>query len=328
MWRACVGLGSCALLSGAVLCWVLLCSAVVCCCVLCWLSFSFTFFFCVVPCLSVVLRSVSACVAPLVWCCVGVPASLLSVRCFPAPLALAGVVRCCLLCLGVCCWAWLSSAVSVWLLVSCFRGAVPDWPRGLPPCGLLWCVFGLRCAVLCPVVLCRRVVVCCHALLVVCVVACACCLFPAAALSTVCVLGCRAVSSLSSPHCLVLCCAVLVPWRCAVRVVCPVPGVSCCWCLVSLPVFGGPLAGLVASRYRLVLFVGVGVRVWPRGPPLGVLVWFPVMSCSPVLCLVVLCLRVVLCCGALSSFLPYWWRLSSVSLYKSPVKPVKMVYDF
>ena len=41
-----------------------------------------------------------------------------SVRCSLAPLALAGAACCCLLFLGVCCWAWLSPVVSWWLLVA------------------------------------------------------------------------------------------------------------------------------------------------------------------------------------------------------------------
>ena len=106
--------------------------------------------------------------------------SLLFVRCSLAPLALAGVVWCCPSCLGVCCGAWLSSVAFWWVLVSCLGGAVPVWPRGSQPCGLVWCVLVFRCPVLSCVVLCCRVVVCCRALLFVCVVACACCLFPAA----------------------------------------------------------------------------------------------------------------------------------------------------
>ena len=106
--------------------------------------------------------------------------SLLFVRCSLAPVALAGVVWCCPSCLGVCCWAWLSSVAFWWVLVWCFGGAVPVWPPGSPPCGLVWCVLVFRCPVLCCVALCCRVVVCYRALLSVCVVACACCLFPAA----------------------------------------------------------------------------------------------------------------------------------------------------
>ena len=79
--------------------------------------------------------------APLVRCCAGVPASLLSVRCSLAPVALAGALCCCLLCWGVCCWARLSSAVSWWVLVA--PGLVFQW-----------------CAVVCPWVLCCAVWLC------------------------------------------------------------------------------------------------------------------------------------------------------------------------
>ena len=105
--------------------------------------------------------------------------------------------------------------------------------------------------------------------------------------------------SLSSLPCAVLCCAALVPLRCAVRVVCAVSGAWCCCFLVSLPVFVCPLVTLVAWRCRLVVCVGLGVRVWPSHPSLCVL---SVVSCSPVLCHVALCCSVVLRCGAPSSF--------------------------
>ena len=84
---------------------------------------------------------------------------LLWARCSLVPLLLAGLVWCRLLCLGVCCLAWLSSVVSWWVLVSCFGGAVPVWPRCSPPCGLVWCVLVFCCPVLCSVALCCRVVV-------------------------------------------------------------------------------------------------------------------------------------------------------------------------
>ena len=52
-----------------------------------------------------------------------------------------------------------------------------------------------------------------------------------------------------------------------------------------------------------------GVPVWSRGLlPCSVL-WFVVVSCSPVLCPVELCFRVVLCCAALLSVLLCWWCL-------------------
>ena len=60
---------------------------------------------------------------------------------------------------GVRCWAWLSSAVSCWVLVSCFGGAVLVWPRGSPPCRSACCVLVFRYPVLCSVALCCRVVV-------------------------------------------------------------------------------------------------------------------------------------------------------------------------
>ena len=126
--------------------------------------------------------------------------------------------------------------------------------------------------------------------------------------SVMCVLGSRAVRSLSSAPCAVLCCAVLVPLCCAVRVVCVVSGAWCCWFLLSLCVLWGPLVALVAWRCRLVVYLGLVVRVWPRLLSLGV---FPVVSCSPVLCPVALCCRVVLCPGALSSFtfFPFFFTL-------------------
>ena len=43
--------------------------------------------------------------------------------------------------------------------MSCFRGAVPVWLRGSPPCGSVWCVLVLRSPVSCSVVLCCAVLV-------------------------------------------------------------------------------------------------------------------------------------------------------------------------
>ena len=163
---------------------------------------------------------------------------------------------------GVRCLAWLSSAVSWWVLVSCFGGAVLVLPRGSPPCCSAWCVLVFRCPVLCSVsavLSCGGVLSCSAVCLRRCLrplfVSCRCA-------SAVCVLGCRAVCSLSSPPCAVLCCAVLVPFRCAVRLVCAVSGGWCCWFLVSLPFAGGLLVALVARRCRLVVRVGLGARVW------------------------------------------------------------------
>ena len=166
---------------------------------------------------------------------------------------------------------------------------------------VVWCGVFLCSAALCCVLWRSAVVWWCAVVL--------CCLFVSLPVpvvcfcrcaSAVCVLGCRAVGSLSSSPCAVLCFAVLVPLRCAVRVVCAVSGAWCCWFLVSLPVFGGPLVALAAWRCRLVLCVGSSVRVWPCRPSFGV---FLVVSYSPMLCPVALCCRVVLCFGPLSSFI-------------------------
>ena len=80
------------------------------------------------PCLCLAGGAVRGwCVCPGLWgvlvCALVVMSlSLLFVRCSLAPLALAGVVWCCLSCLGVCCGAWLSSVAFWWVLVSCFGG--------------------------------------------------------------------------------------------------------------------------------------------------------------------------------------------------------------
>ena len=111
---------------------LLWCVAFVRCCVLC-----LVFFFCC----SLPFRGAPGCVcfcALLVRCCAGVPASLLSVRCSPASEALADVLCCCLLCLRVGCWVWLSSVVSWWVLLA--PGVVFRW-----------------CAVVCPWVPCCAV---------------------------------------------------------------------------------------------------------------------------------------------------------------------------
>ena len=198
---------------------------------------------------------------------------------------------------GVRCWAWLSSAVSWWVLVSCFGGAVLVWPRGSPPCGSAWCVLVFRCPVLCSVALCCRMVVCCPALPFVCVVACACCSFLAAA-RLLCVFWgvVLCVTVLSA-----LCSGVL---RCAGALsLCCARHLCCFWWLVLLvpgvPAFCWGSAG--GSGCPALSFGGV-CRLWCPclvWPSLGVL---RVVSCSPVLCPVALCCRVVLCCGALSSF--------------------------
>ena len=158
-------------------------------------------------------------------------------------------------------------------------------------CGVSWCSAALccvlsRCAVLflCAVVLC-----CLFASLPVPVVdSCRCA-------SAVCVPGCRAVLSLSLPPCPVLCCAVLVPLRCAVRVVCAVSGAWCCWFLVLLPVFGVrcwlwlprvvvwwcvsalvPVSGLAVVRCLPCAFLLPCVVSCGAVLPCGAMLWCPV----------------------------------------------------
>ena len=121
-----------------------------------------------------------------------------------------------------------------------------------------------------------------------------CVLLFAALLCAVCVPGCCAVRSLSSPLCAVLCFAVLVRSRCAVRVVRAVAGAWCC---------GVPWCGAGSARPWL----SAGGVFWCRCPCLAAwsvslwLVWFAVVPCFRVSCSVVLCCRVVLCCCALLS---------------------------
>ena len=202
--------------------------------------------------------------------------------------ALAGVawfsllglaVLCCLLVgLGVvlrwccpCLAAWLAA---LWFGVVCL--GVP-LPRVVFCCAVLSCGGVLSCSAVCL----RR---CLRLLFVSCRCA-----------SAVCVLGCRAVCSLPSPPWAVLCCAVLVPFRCAVRVLCAVSGGWCCWFLVSLPFVGGLLVALVARRCRLVVCVGFGARVW-SGRRSASSLWCPVPLCCVLWrCAAVWCCAVVPC---------------------------------
>ena len=110
-----------------------------------------------------------------------------------------------------------------------------------------------------------------------------------------CVLGCRAVCSLSFSSCAVLCCAVLVPFHCAVRVVCAFSGDWCCWFLVSLPFVQGLLVALVARRCRLVVCFGVGARV-RSGRRSASSLWCPAPLCCVLWrCAAVWCCAVVPC---------------------------------
>ena len=198
------------------------------------------------------------------------------------------------------------------------------------PCAVLCCVSlgavlrraAARCVLRCCAVLCCVVLVGCRCLLrralwrcplpwgpVLCgaafcgvppccvcfVVARWCVLLFAALFCAVCVPGYCAVRSLSSPLCAVLCFAVLVRSRCAVRVVRAVAGAWCCgvpWCGAGS---GGPwLSAGGVFRCRCPCLAAWSVSLW--------LVWFAVVPCFPVSCSVVLwCCRVVLCCCALLS---------------------------
>ena len=259
---------------------------------LCFSCFRFFFFFFFAGC---AVRGGFVCLGPS-----GVPA------CASVVLSLSFLCVRWLVLRGVRCWAWLSTAVSWWVLVSCFGGAVPVWPRASPPCGLAWCVLVFRCPVVCSVALCCRLVVCCRALPFVCVVACACCLFLAAA-RLLCVFW-GVVLCVPCPLRPVRCCAALC-W-------CPFV-VLCASCVLFL------VAGVVGSWCRCLL---LGVCWWLWLP--GIVVWWCVSSLVPVSgpavarrlpCGVLLPCAVscgaVLPCGAVLwcpvfffCFSPCWWR--------------------
>ena len=266
----------------------------------------------------------------------------------PPPLFLAVFVaaaRCCVPCCAVRPWvrrcAALLRVVSPGVVLSCavLRSFVAPCPLALPvalgPCALRRCV--LRCSP----ALCALCCVCF-------VVARWCVLLFAALLCAVCVPGCCAVCSLCSPLCAVLCFAVLVRSRCAVRVVRAVAGAWRCGallCVVLLPVVcRGAVLGLLARGCLLVACFGVGVPVWPRGLlPCGWcgLLWCPAFLCRVLwccavawCCAVVLCCRVavllglalpscglsccaVLCCWLAVLFFARWWCLRAVVLFSS-----------
>ena len=150
VWRACVWLGSCALLW-----WVLLCC---CCCALlsCVAAFSAGFFF-VVPCLSVGLRAVSVSVLCL---CSVVPLCLRRCSLYVALLPLRRWLVFCVVVCCVCVFAvgpgcpMLSPVGSWWVLVSCFGGELWCVPGccAAPRC-CVSCRLALRCCALCCLVL-------------------------------------------------------------------------------------------------------------------------------------------------------------------------------
>ena len=241
---------------------------------------------------------------------------------FPAPGALG--LGACVVCfvgpplLGSPC-AFPSFVLSAWLLAASASVAAPPFvSRGFRSCRSVLCAV-LCCASLgavpllvapCPLALpialgpcaLRRCVLRCApalcALCCVCFVVARWCLLLFAALPcAVCVSGCCAVRSLCSPFCAVLCFAVLVPSRCAVRVVRAVAGAWCCGallCVVLFPVVcRGAVLGLVARGCLLVACFGVAVPAWPRGLlPCG---WCGVLVCCGAL------LSCVVFCGAVLS---------------------------
>ena len=197
----------------------------------------------------------------------------------PPPFCLAVFVaaaRCCVPCAALCCASFAAVLCRVVLVGCCCL-----LRRALWRCPLLWG------PVLCGAAFCG-VPPCCVCV----VVARGCVLLLAALLCAVCVPGCCAVRSLSSTLCAVLCFAVLVRSRCAVRVVLAVVGAWCCgvpWCGAGS---GGPWLS-AGGVFRCPCLAAWSVSLW--------LVWFAVVPCFPVSCSVVLCCRLVLCCCALLS---------------------------
>ena len=197
----------------------------------------------------------------------------------PPPFCLAVFVaaaRCCVPCAALCCASFAAVLCHVVLVGCCCLLRRALWRCPLP-WGPVLC--GAACCGVPP---------CCVCV----VVARGCVLLLAALLCAVCVPGCCAVRSLSSPLCAVLCFAVLVRSRCAVHVVLAVVGAWCCgvpWCGAWS---GGPWLS-AGGVFRCPCLAAWSVSLW--------LVWFAVVPCFPVSCSVVLCCRVVLCCCALLS---------------------------
>ena len=217
------------------------------------------------------------------WCCVALPVVF-------GCLLLGLAVLCCLLSgLGVV-FRWCCPCLAAWLAVLWF--------------GAVCLVAPLPCIVFCGVVLSCGGALSCSA---VCLCRCLCLLFVSCrCASAVCVLGCRAVCSLSSPPCAELCCAVLVS---AWSVLFLVPGAVGSWC----------------RR----LFLGVCCRLWLP----GVVIWRAVSAlvslsgrvarpsasslwCPAPLCCVLWRRAAVWCCAVVPCrlfVLPCWWRWFCVS---------------
>ena len=256
----------------APLCCVLLrCAAVSCCAVVpCLFFLFFSLLMALVSCCSPLVVGSGLVMgrfcALLVLCCAGVPASLLSVRCSLALAGPAGVLCCCLLCLCVCCWGWLSSDVSWWVLVA--PGVVSRWRAVV-------CSWVLCCAVLLHVVPPGVSLLCAVFLL-----------FAPFGAAVRCVVSWGAVRRLGV-RCLMAPSFVLSP-----RAVCDLLWCVAAWCC-------SPLCFVLCASWGVVLCVSCRLRrvrccCVARSPSL---------PCSPVLCPVVLCCRVVPWCPVLP---PCW----------------------
>ena len=204
---------------------------------------------CLVPCHGPWLCSVLQCSAvvlcwpPVVRC--GAVCVVSCWSCRVVSFALAGAVCCCLWLPAVSCCIWLPAVVFRWRVLSLLLlpGRVACCPAVC--CCLLWYPAPL-CCVLCSVVLCRRVVPCCAALLSVCL--CWWCWFVSFPCVCGAVLRCASCCSvpvwsalLLVPRAVVCCCVLWsLPWRSVVWWCCS--GVSwclavpCCvlWCCVAL----------------------------------------------------------------------------------------------
>ena len=184
-------------------------------------------------------------------------------------------LRCCALCRPLLCCC----------VLCCF--AALGWCR-CSSCHALWCSPSPWGPVLCGAVFCGVPPRC------VCfVVAWWCVRLFAALLCAVWVLGCCAVCYLSSPLCVMLCFAVLVRLRCAVRVVRAVASARCCGalpCAVLFPlVCCGAVLGLVAPGCLLVPCCGALLSVF--------LCWWCWLVSFPCVCGAVL--HCVSCCSVL-----------------------------
>ena len=229
----------------------------------------------------------------LCWCaCVVPPCAVLShatgtgCRCVLLPVVLGCLllglaVLCCLLVASGVVFRWCCPCPVAWLAALWFDVVCIGAP--------------LPCVVFCGAVLsCGGVLSCCADCLRRCLWL---FFFAAAALSAVCVPGCRAVRFLSSPLCAVLCCAMLVPLQCVSSC-----GPRCFWHLVLCSVavccgvsFGVLLCGARSGRPRL----SSGGVIWCQCPCLAA--W------PASLCLVgLLCRPAPLCC-VLWCCAVVWW---------------------